>query len=315
MKIYNIKTCLSITIKSAMALVLMASLSSCDPSLGFSNDLPESNSKPDVTPPAASFSASETDDFLTWTFGNTSSSATTYSWDYGDGNSSTGTDGENTFPDEGTYTVTLTASDNLGATSNFSMEIVVEEPPIPAAINPEILNGDFSDGQDNWKFSAFTGGKRDPFNSSSDGSNINIDGSDNGSKTPGAKWTNSTSSGIYRSSNTRIAYQAITVSPGRNYVLEYEYAIKNDNDTNGGAKIVGEILDGHFSDGADALVSSDAGNYIVRNEGTNLLGKGNFTLVRQQFTANDSGLVAIMIWGETTQDAYVDNVKVYPLEE
>lgn len=313
--IIKFKNRVSTSILGVIALAAVLSLSSCDPTLdSLSYDLPDANSKADLTPPAASFSASETDDFLTWTFGNTSSSATDYVWDYGDGNSSTGIDGVNTFPDEGTYTVTLTASDKLGASNTFSMQIVVEEPPIPAAINPEILNGDFSGGQDNWKFDEFTGGKRDPFNSSSDGSNINYDGSDNGSKTPGAKWTNSTSSGIYRSANTRIAYQAITVSPGRDYVLEYEYAIKNDNDGNGGAKIVGEILNGHFSDGADALVSSDAGESLAVNEGTNLLGKGNFTLVRQAFTANDSGLVAIMIWAETQQDAYVDNVKVYPAD-
>lgn len=314
MRTYNIKTYLSTTIKSAMALVLMASLSSCEPS-GFENDLPESNSKQDLTPPAASFSASESEDYLTWTFGNSSSSATTYSWDYGDGNTSTGTDGENTFPDEGTYTVSLTASDKLGATSSFSMVVVVEEPAVPAAINPEILNGDFTAGQDDWKFSDFTGGKRDPFNSSGDGSNTLYDGTDNGSRTPGAKWTNGTSAGIYLSSSTRIAYQAITVSPGRKYVLEYEYAIKNDNDTNGGAKIVGEILNGHFDDGAVAWATSVAETTLAKNEGVNLLGKGNFTLVRQEFTANDSGLVAVMIWGETQQDAYVDNVKVYPLVE
>lgn len=314
MKIFNLKTRLSQMIKSALVLVLVAFVSSCDPSLeSLGYDLPESNSKEDVTPPAASFSATETDNFLIWTFGNTSSSATDYTWNYGDGNSSAGVDGQNEFPDEGTYTVTLTATDKLGATSTFSMDIEVEEPPIPAAINPDVLNGDFSSGQDDWKWSAFTGGKKDPFNSSSDGSNINYDGSDNGGKTPGAKWTNGTSSGIYRSSSSRFAGQALTVSPGREYILEYEYAMKNDNDTNGGAKIVGEMLDGHFSDGADALVSSDAGP-IVRNVGTNLLGKGNFTLVRQQFTANDSGLVTIFIWAETQQDAYVDNVKVYPAE-
>ncbi|SNR32984.1 PKD domain-containing protein [Lutibacter flavus] len=314
-KIIKFKNRVSSSILGVIALTAVLSLSSCDPSLdSLSYDLPEANSKEDLTPPAASFSAAETDDFLTWTFGNTSSSATDYAWDYGDGNSSTGVDGVNTFPGEGTFTVTLTATDKLGVTSTFSKEVVVEEPPIPAAISPTILNGDFSSGQDDWKFSTFTGGTTSPFNSSSDGSNINYDGSDNGGKTPGAKWTNGTSSGIYRSSSTRIAYQALTVSPGREYVLEYEYAIKNDNDTNGGAKIVGEILNGHFSDGADALVSSDAGEYIVRNEGTNLLGKGNFTLVRQQFTASDSGLVSIFIWGETTQDAYVDNVKVYPVD-
>lgn len=301
-------------IKSVLALVVMASVTSCDPTLdSLVYELPEANSKADLTPPAASFSASGTENFLIWTFGNTSSSATDYTWNYGDGNSSTGVDGENEFPGEGTYTVTLTASDKLGASSTYSMDIVVEEPPIPPAINPEVVNGDFSGGGGSWKWPEFTGGKRDAFNSSSDGSNLNYDGSDNGGKTPGAKWTNGSSSGIYRSSSSRFAGQNLTVSPGREYILEYEYAIKNDNDSNGGAKIVGEILDGHFTDGANALASSDAGP-IVRNEGTKLLGKGNFALVRQQFTANDSGLISIFIWAETKQDAYVDNVKVYPVD-
>lgn len=301
-------------IKSALVLVLIAFVSSCDPTMdSLSYDLPDANSKVDLTPPAASFSAAETEDFLTWTFSNTSSSATDYSWDYGDGNSSTGIDGENSYPDEGTYTITLTATDKLGAISTYSKDIEVVEPPIPAAINPEVINGDFTDGGGSWKWPAFTGGTKDAFNSSSDGSNLNYDGSDNGGKTPGAKWTNGTSSGIYRSSSSRFAGQNLTVSPGREYILEYEYAIKNDNDSNSGAKIVGEILDGHFTDGADALAISDAGP-IVRNEGTNLLGKGNFTLVRQQFTANDSGLISIFIWAETQQDSYVDNVKVYPAD-
>lgn len=312
--IIKFKNRVSTSILGLMALAAVVSLSSCDPTLdSLSYDLPDANSKADLTPPAASFSAAETSDFLTWTFANTSSSATNYVWDYGDGNSSSGIDGMNTFPDEGTYTVTLTASDKLGVSNTFSKQIEVVEPPIPAAINPEVINGDFSDGSGTWKWSKFTGGTRDAFNGSSDGSNINYDGSDNGGKTPGAKWTNGTSSGIYRSSKSRFAGQNLTVSPGREYILEYEYAIKNDNDGNGGAKIVGEILDGHFTDGANALASSDAGP-IVRNEGANLLGKGNFTLVRQQFTANDSGLISIFIWAETQQDAYVDNVKVYPVE-
>ena len=298
---------------TSMFMILLV-LCSCDPTIsGLEYDLPEANSKADLTPPSASFSASETDNYLIWTFGNTSSSATDYAWDYGDGNTSSGVDGTNEYASEGTYTVTLTASDKLGVTSTYSQEIVVVEPPIPAAITPTILNGDFSNGQDDWKFSTFSGGTTSPFNSSSDGSNFNYDGSDNGSSTPGAKWTNSTSSGIYRSSSSRYAYQAITVSPNRDYILEYEYAIKNDNGTNTGAKIVAEILDGHFTDGANAVVSSDAGP-IVRSEGTNLLGKGNFTLVKQAFTANASGLVSIFIWGETKQDAYVDNVKVYPAQ-
>jgi len=307
--INNFKTLISDTFTKVLAIIIMTTMWSCD----YEYALPEAGSKEDLTPPSASFSASETDDYLTWNFGNQSNSATDYSWDFGDGNTSTDVDGFNTYPDEGTYTITLTASDKLNVISTFSMEIEVIEPEIPAAINPEILNGDFDDGQGDWKFSDFTGGTTSPFNSSSDGSNFNYDGTDNGSKTAGAKWTNGTSSGIYRSENTRYAYQAIAVSPNREYILEYEYAIKNDNDENGGAKIVGEILDGHFADGADGVASSDAGP-IVRNEGTKLEGKGNFTVVRQAFTANATGSVSILIWGETKQDAYVDNVKVYPAE-
>ena len=313
LKIKNIFNASSVLMTFMLVALLL--VCSCDPSIsGFEYKLPDANSKKDLTPPKASFTASGTADYLTWTFGNTSSSATDYLWDYGDGNTSTGVDGMNTYAAEGTYTVTLTASDKLGATSTYSQDIVVVKPPVPPAIVPTILNGDFSNGQSDWKFSTFTGGTTSPFNSSSDGSNFNYDGTDNGSKTPGAKWTQSTSSGIYRSSSTRYAYQALTVSPNRDYILEYEYAIKDDNGTNGGAKVVVEILDGHFSDGANAVASSDAGGYIVKSEGTNLLGKGNFTLVKQQFTANSSGLISIFIWAETTQDAYVDNVKVYPVK-
>lgn len=111
MKIFNLKTSLLITFKSVLTLMLLTLVTSCDPTIGsLSYDLPDANSKEDLTPPSASFSASETEDYLTWTFGNTSSSATDYVWDYGDGNSSTGVDGQNTYPDEGTYTVPLHGS-------------------------------------------------------------------------------------------------------------------------------------------------------------------------------------------------------------
>ncbi|MDO6749807.1 PKD domain-containing protein, partial [Gilvimarinus sp. 1_MG-2023] len=84
-------------------------------------------------PPEANFSAAVTDDYLTYTFANASTSATDYMWKYGDGNTSTGVDGVNTFPAEGTYTVTLTASDKLGVESISSLEVVVVEPEEPLA--------------------------------------------------------------------------------------------------------------------------------------------------------------------------------------
>ncbi len=315
--ISKFKIRISTVILSAILFTMVISLSSCDPTLeSLSYDLPESNSKEDLTPPSAGFSASVTDDFLTYTFGNTSSSSTDYVWDYGDGNTSTGVDGENTFPDEGSYTVTLTASDKLGASSMFSLNVEVVEPPTPAAITPEIINGDFDDKFTGWQIDTFSDGNtRNPFNSSSDGDPLNYDGSDSGgSKTPGAKWTGSTSAGPSISSSTRYAYQAINVTPNHDYFIEFSYAIKTDvADIEGGDRVIVEILDGHFTDGVDARASSDGGP-LVQAIGNVANGKGNFTVKTQSFTANATGEIAIWIYGITKDELYVDNVKVYPFE-
>lgn len=294
--------------KSSIFLFLSIFLSSCD----FSYDLPEANSIADRTPPSAGFDyRPNDDDFTLVEFTNLSGSATTYSWDFGDGNTSTEKEPSNTFPGEGTYSVTLTASDANGASDVITREVVVED--VFVAITPTILNGGFDDGQDNWKFSTFTGGTTSPFNSSSDGSNFNYDGTDNGSKTPGAKWTMSTSAGAYLSADTRYAYQALVVSPNTEYILEFEYAIKDDGtQAPGDNRIIAGILAGHFDDGANAVPSFDGGP-IVSHVGDMDLGKGVFTLVKEQFTSNDSGEIAILIYGVTDVDAYVDNVKVYPL--
>ncbi|WP_240911258.1 PKD domain-containing protein [Yeosuana marina] len=302
--------------------LLAVSLSSCDPSIeSLAYDLPDANSKADLTPPAASFSAAVTSDYLTYTFGNSSTSATDYVWDYGDGNSSTGVDGENTYPGEGTYTVTLTASDKLGVTSTFSLDIEVVEPPTPAAITPEILHGDFDTSTngstwDDWKFASFSDGTTtNPYNASSDGSPLNYDGSDSGSsKTPGAKWTGSTSAGPSLSTSTRYAYQAITVTPNTEYFIEYEYAIKTDvADIDGGDRVIVEILDGWFDDGVDAVASSNAGP-LVQAVGATANGKGNFEKLTTTFTSNATGQVSILIYAITNDELYVDNVKVYPVE-
>jgi hypothetical protein len=131
-------------LKLSIMAILVLSVWSCDPTIeSLAYELPDASSKPDLTPPSASFSASVTADYLTYTFGNTSSSATDYVWDYGDGNTSTDVDGENTFPAEGIYTVKLSATDKLGVTSTFTMDVEVLEPEAPAAITPIIVNADF----------------------------------------------------------------------------------------------------------------------------------------------------------------------------
>ncbi|MBC8753388.1 PKD domain-containing protein [Kordia sp. YSTF-M3] len=127
------------------ALALVFAFHSCDDLEKY--ELPEAGSIADATPPEADFSftqgAGPDEEWKDYTFANLSTSATTYSWDYGDGNTSTDVDGANTYPGEGTYTVTLTASDALGVVSESTQIVEVVEPPTPAVPDPVIINGDF----------------------------------------------------------------------------------------------------------------------------------------------------------------------------
>lgn len=294
-----------------LLLILVFSFTSCD----FSFDLPEAGSIEDKTLPSASFSYSQTDpdDFRVVTFTNESGSATDYDWDFGSaGGTSTDKDPSYTYVDgEGSYTVTLAISDKNGRTDEVTRTIEVVEPEAPDNIVPEVLNGDFTLEQDHWKFSSFTDGTTSPFNSSSDGSPNDYDGNDTGAKTPGAKWTMSTSAEDFLSADTRFAYQAFTVSADTTYVVEWEYAIKNDvADVPGGDRLVLQILDGHFSDGKDALTA----NVLAETTGAMALGKGNFTWEKLEFDTNASGEIAIRIYGVTAEDAYADNIKLYPKE-
>lgn len=130
----------------ATAFVMFISFTSCE-ELFEKYELPESGSLPDKTPPEASFTYQQGegggDIWKQYTFSNTSVSAIDYAWTFGDGNSSTEVEPINIYPGEGTYTVTLTATDGLGVQSVFSQDIVVEEPPAPAVPDPVLLNADF----------------------------------------------------------------------------------------------------------------------------------------------------------------------------
>lgn len=301
----SIKTASLMTLISMLLMLLV----SCDPSLGiYEYDLPEANSKADETPPAALFTVNETNDWLTFTFANGSSSATDYKWDFGDGNTSTEVDGKNTYPSEGTYTITLVASDKLGVTSSYTATLEVVKPEVPLAIVPTIINGDFELGGDDkylgWKMDKYSVGSSTPFGSSSDGAFEDYNGNPTDSKTRGAKWTGSQGA-VPVTGDSRFAYQAITVSPNTEYILEYSYSTINEGD-----EAFGEILDGHFGDSKDAVESEP----LLKTVGTVVMGKGNFTKIASRFTSNASGQVAIFIYVKSSGDMWVDNVKVYPVE-
>lgn len=255
------------------------------------------------------------------TFTDASELATSYSWDFGDGTGSS-TDANPTYSYtnngmEMNYMVTLTTTNSLNKPTSITKEVTVGGPAGP--INPEILWGDLNSGSSDvyppWKI-ANTPGNSNPFSGSGNGSCKDYDGVV-GSESRGAKWSSSNSAdaadGTADPGDTRYMYQAVTLSPNTDYVFEYEYAIK----TGGAAtnSVVAAILNGHYSDSDVALAS----NPLVEHVGT--IANGQFksnscsggTTVTLQFRSNSVGEVSIFIYAFNDVDAYVDNVKVYPL--
>lgn len=318
------KTLLKKILKTNLVLLSLAvtSLVSCDDD-PFAFELPDAGSIEDLVPPAAAFTyLADPAGFYVINFTNTSSEAISFLWEFPDGSTTTEVNPQYTFAEvEATYQVTLTATDGNGVanTGTFDVEVV------PGPVTPVITNPDFEDGRDGWDSNSFTEGTTTAFNTSSDGSPLNIDGEDLGTgKSAGAKWTSATSievatdGTITRKSGSRFAYQAVTITAGSNYILELEYSIKTDvaTDPVGGRKIIAEMLSGTFTDGADAFLASqgDATQLLGRAEGTVVDGKGIFNKLYVEFTAPASGEASIWISASTPVDAYVDNVKVYPAD-
>ncbi len=86
----------------------------------------------------------------TVSFINVSENADSFEWNFGDGTTSTEVDPIKTFS-EGTFTVTLFASNGAGATSTFTDELTIDLPDPPPAFDSGLLtNGDFENGVEPW---------------------------------------------------------------------------------------------------------------------------------------------------------------------
>ncbi|WP_281349554.1 PKD domain-containing protein, partial [Fulvivirga aurantia] len=205
-----------------------------------------------------------------------------------------------------------------GAASDHAT-IFVDNVYLYKSTGSEIINGDFEADNNIWRFPLFSDeSTTNPYGSSSDGSNFDIDGNNTGDKTAGAKWSSSQSGGIgdFRTSDSRYAYQELSLTPNTDYVLEYQYAIREgDGASLDGNKVVGVVMDGFYIDGVEAvndIVSNNLGfheGFIAEgkfNETTN----GYGTFVQIPFTSNASGGVSVMFYANTAVDAYIDNVKV-----
>ncbi len=83
--------------------------------------------------PATSFTSANSG--LTVNFTNTSTNASTYSWNFGDGGNSTATNPSHTYTTDGTYTVVLTATNGCGTTTSSQTVVVTSLPTAGFAAN------------------------------------------------------------------------------------------------------------------------------------------------------------------------------------
>ncbi len=100
----------------------------------------ESTDEPNVEP-AASFSFLTVDGLTISVDGSNSidpdGELVSYAWDFGDGQTADGATSSHAYGDYGTYTVTLTVTDDAGATGVFSADVTLDAPPPPPPPAPE----------------------------------------------------------------------------------------------------------------------------------------------------------------------------------
>ncbi|WP_299062877.1 PKD domain-containing protein [uncultured Polaribacter sp.] len=169
------------------------------------NELPETGSIPDLTPPSANFSyVASTADFKTILFTNLSASASDFTWSFGDGGTSTEANPEYTYAaGEGTYSVKLISKDGNDLTDEITLDVDVVDVLVPVFECPSFECSDRS---------VWGGG------------NASSPYSGSGSPTPadgvsGAK--------ISANSTSRFLDQTILVSANTSYVVSFWYVSKS----------------------------------------------------------------------------------------
>ncbi|MBL7560847.1 PKD domain-containing protein [Olleya sp. YSTF-M6] len=284
----QVKKIITITTSIIMAITIQ----SCD---DFEKFEPlDSNSIADQTPPQADFSYSQGegtagDEWMSYSFGNLSSSATTYSWDLGNGTTSTDFEPTTIYPGEGMYTVTLTASDNLGVSSTFSETIEVIEPEVPSAIVPTINEAGFEDGSDACGTAA---DGRDCWRNSDLGGVIQITSSPVQEGSQAAK---------FPSAGDRVGYQELTVSPNSEYTLSYSYTLKTNNP---GSITVSVLAGGGHTDLTAALAAT-----IEDFEGTDQTSASDYVGGSVTFNTGANSTISILITNQG-EEARVDNFSI-----
>lgn len=190
-------------------------------------------------PPSAAFTFTEDPgNYLKYDFTNNSINATSYLWDFGDANTSIDPSPSHTYAVDGTYTVTLTASNGAGEMDVATTTINVSPPSSIVIINPSLDNEPVrDDNREDWRNNDLEADANVVFGASSyvlQTSSTARTG-DYAGKLPTME--NSTSP-------RRWMYQAITVDPNTNY--EIKGWIRN-KDAGVGSTVTFAIYDAPFS--------------------------------------------------------------------
>ncbi|OJJ16851.1 hypothetical protein BKI52_33670 [marine bacterium AO1-C] len=189
-------------------------------------ELPDVGSVPDKTPPSANFSFTLSEaNYKEVSFSNLSLSAISYSWDFGDGTTSTEKSPTHTYAQDGDYTVTLIAKDKLEVTNTYTAAVSIAAPV--STFTPEILNPGFDEEgsdsfRDNWR-NGDLGGVIQITSSP-------VQGGEKAAKLPSA--------------GDRIGYQLITVERNKQYTVSFYYTMK----TSPAGSIKVAILAGNVTD-------------------------------------------------------------------
>ena len=255
----------------------------------FEFDLPESNSMADTIFPSANFSyASTFEDFKTIKFTNLSSEAINYTWDFGGGATSNEKDPTHTFDGEGTYPVTLTASDGNGESGSTTIDVMVVEGPF----QPIILEAGFEDNT----LPDGSGDGRDSWRNSTLGGVIQITGNPVTFGSQGAKLPNDQS---------RIGYQEIVVEANTNYDLRFWYTmLSNPTDPFVTVSILGVTQFGPFESRDEAVAGTIASVTV------NDISEPDVYLEQQlSFNSGDNNMIAIYFFNGPVE-ARLDNFSI-----
>ena len=250
-------------------------------------EYPEAGSIADKTPPKADFGQTVSDtSYQLISFTNFSISATDYSWDLGNGQTSTEKHPSMTYED-GRYLVTLTCSDKLGVTSTTSDSVVIIKPV--GKLQPVLQNPGFDIEGDNSYKDFWT--------------NRDLSGNYNEMQITSSPVESGEKAAKLPSDGSRIGYQDFTVEENTDYIVNFYYTMK----TLPAGKLFVDVLDSHVTDPQQLENRTIISQEFAEQTDANIYTKGQV-----EFNSGESTRVAIYFHNEgveTRTDTWSIDVK------